>query len=458
MTQIHKADQLVANGATSQTRKARAIALRTLERVLDSVDAGKLLKSKVTLKGKQLHSGEFVFDLADFRHVYVVGGGKAAAKMAQALEEILSNRIAEGHVNVPHGDNTKTHIIKLHGASHPVPDEAGVEGARRMMEIAEKAKEDDLVIVLLSGGGSSLMSLPRGSVTLRDKQELTEKLLRSGASINEINVVRKHISGFKGGWLAKKAYPATVLNLIISDVVGDALEAIASGPTVPDPSTFSDAHSVLERYGVWETAPLSVKMLISDGEHDLLEETRKLGDECFRKVCSVVLGGCRTAAVAAVKSLKAEGLNTVLLTTSMEGEAKTVGAFLGSIAAEITSSGNPVPKPAAVVVSGETVVTVRGKGKGGRNQELALAAAPKLHSVDSAVVASLSTDGVDGPTDAAGAIVDGDTVERAKRLGLDVEQFLAENDSYGFFSRLGDLIVTGPTGTNVNDISLIIVL
>jgi glycerate-2-kinase len=248
------------------------------------------------------------------------------------------------------------------------------------------------------------------------------------------------------------------LNLIISDVVGDSLESIASGPTVPDPTTFADARRVLERYGLWEDAPASVRKLISDGEKGLVAETPKAGDPCFEKVYSVVLGNSRSAALAALHHLRSEGLNTLLLTSSLEGEARTAGTFLSSIAQEIAASGNPLPKPAGIVACGETVVTVRGKGSGGRNQELALSASLGLQNVEGAIIASVSTDGVDGPTDAAGAIADAKTVERAKRLGLEPEQFLAENDSYRFFSKLGDLIATGPTGTNVNDISLIIVL
>jgi glycerate 2-kinase len=458
MIQIRNRDKLIANGATRQLQKARTIAIQTLQHTLNAVNAEKLLKSKVSLKDGQLHAGAYTFELANFRNVCVMGGGKAAAHMALALEDILGRKITEGYVNVPRGVPHKTHIIELHAASHPVPDETGVTGTRKMMEIAEKAEKDDLVIVLISGGGSSLMPLPRDGVSLQDKRELTSNLLKSGASISEINVVRKHLSCFKGGWLATKAYPATVLNLIISDVVGDPLESIASGPTVPDPTTFADARRVLERYGLWKTAPLSVRKLIADGEEGLVEETPKPGDECFGKVHSVVLGNCRTAALAAVESLRSQGLNTLLLTSRLEGEARTVGTVLSSVASEITSSGNPMMRPAAVVVSGETVVTVRGTGKGGRNQELALSAATRLQGIDEAVVASLSTDGVDGPTDAAGAIVDGETVERAKVLGLDVEKSLAENNSFEVFSKLDDLIVTGPTGTNVNDISLIIIL
>ena len=458
MIQIRNKDSLIKKGEASLTQKARAIALRTLEHALNSVDAARLLRSGVTIENHQLHAGTCSFDLSRFRNVHVVGGGKASGSMALALEELLGKFLTDGFVNVPHGDEHETRIIKLHGASHPIPDEAGVTGTRRILETVERADEDDLVIALISGGGSSLMPLPRDGVSLQDKRELTDRLLKSGAKITEINAVRKHLSFFKGGWLAKKAYPATVLNLIISDVVGDSLESVASGPTVPDSTTFADARRVLLRYGLWENALSSIRKVISDGEKGLIAETPKAGDGCFEKVYSVVLGNSRSAALAALQHLRSEGLNTFLLTSSLEGEARTVGTVLSSVAAEIAASGNPVPKPAGVVASGETVVTIRGKGSGGRNQELALSAALKLQGIEGAVIASVSTDGVDGPTDAAGAIVDGETVERANRLGMKPEEFLAENDSYRFFSKLGDLIVTGPTGTNVNDISLIIIL
>jgi glycerate-2-kinase len=370
----------------------------------------------------------------------------------------LGKKITEGCLNVPHGDKTKTQVIKLNEASHPIPDAAGVSGAKRIMEISGKADKDDLVIVLISGGGSSLMPLPRNGVSLHDKRELTHGLLKCGATIDEINVVRKHLSSIKAGWLAKNAYPATVLNLMISDVVGDTLESIASGPTVPDSTTFADAKKILERYALWTNAPLSIRKLIMEGERGFIEETPKPGNECFEKVYSVVLGSCHSAALAAVEFLKTEGLNTLLLTSRLEGEARSVGTILSSIAAEIAFSGNPVPKPAAVVLSGETVVTVTGNGKGGRNQELALSAALRIRGIECVLLASLSTDGVDGPTDSAGAIVDGATVERGERLGLDAEKFLNENASYDFFSKLGDVIITGPTGTNVNDISVILIL
>jgi glycerate-2-kinase len=312
--------------------------------------------------------------------------------------------------------------------------------------------------MLVSGGGSSLMPLPRSDVTLEDKQNITELLLKSGARIYEINAVRKHISDFKGGWLAKKAYPASILNLILSDVVGDNLEAIASGPTVPDSTTFSDARRVLEKYCLWQNAPISVRKLLSAGEKGIVAETPKSDDPAFRRVHSFVLGNCRSAAAAACRHLRTSGLNTLLLTTTLEGEARFVGVMFGALANSIGSIGEPIPKPAAIVAAGETTVTVAGRGLGGRNQELVLGAAMKLNKIEGIVVASFSTDGIDGPTEAAGAIADTKTYSRAAELGLEPQRFLDQNDSYHFFTKLEDLIITGPTGTNVNDISVIIVL
>jgi len=451
---------LIGNGKIEGAKKARELALHSLEFALKAADPKTIVKSKLNLIGSYLKVENFSFDIDKFTNVYVVGGGKATGLMSEALEEILGTNIDEGTVNIPHGSLHKTKIIKLCEASHPLPDQASVEGTKRILSIAEKAQKDDLVICLISGGGSSLMSLPLDGITLEEKQELTRALLKSGATINEINSIRKHLSGFKGGWLAKKAYPATVLNIILSDVVGDPLDTIASGPTVPDQTTFTQAKGVLEKYKLWSKLPSSVRKIFEDGERGLIQETPKPKDSVFEKVHNVVVGNNRTATSAVCQFLKSHGLNTVLLTATLEGEAKCVGGILASIVNEIEVSGNPLSKPAAVVVGGETTVRVVGKGLGGRNQELALAAALHLkNNRDRAVVvASIGTDGVDGPTDAAGALVDGETYYRATELGLRPESFLAENDSYNFFSKLGDLIFTGKTDTNVNDISLIIAL
>jgi glycerate 2-kinase len=456
--QIRNKQQIIKNATTELTQKARTIALNTLEHALNSADAKSLTKAKVSLKNSTLTADNYSFDLKKLRNVYVVGGGKAGGSMTEAIEEVLGKRVTDGIVNVPYEDSHETSVIKLNSSGHPVPDEAGVAGTRAMLAIAERAEKDDLIICLISGGGSSLMPLPHNGISLRDKQKLTNALLKSGARISEISAVRKHISNFKGGWLATTAYPATILNLVLSDVVGDDMEVIASGPAVPDSTTFADARRVLEKYDLWKNTPVSIRRVLRDGEKGFIEETPKAGDPAFGKVYTALLGNRRLVSYAAVQYLKSEGLNTLMLTSTLEGEAKCIGTLLASIANEIALYGNPTPKPAAIVASGETTVTVKGKGIGGRNQELVLSTAFGLKDVDGVVVASLSTDGVDGPTDAAGAIVDGKTLVRASKKGLNAEEFLTDNDSYNFFSELGDVIVTGPTGTNVNDISLIIVL
>lgn len=458
MTKIRSMEQLIENGKTQLNRKARAVALKSLEYALNAIDPEQVLKSRVSLKDSVLEANGHSFDLKKFRNVYVVGGGKASGSMAEAMEQILGRHITDGFVNIPHSSRHRTKVVKLHETSHPIPHQSGIEGTQHMLEIAEQAKKDDLVVCLVSGGGSSLMPLPRDGISIADKRSITETLLKSGATVNEINTVRKHISDFKGGWLAKKAYPATILNLILSDVVGDPLDFIASGPTVPDPTTFSDAIKVLKKYGLWDKAPASVRRVLSEGEKGLIPETPKANDKAFKRVYNIVVGNNRSASLAVCESLKSAKLTTLLLTSTLEGEARHVGVMLASIAREVYVSGNPVPTPAGIVTGGETTVTVTGRGLGGRNQEIVLAAALTLGDMDGAVIASLSTDGVDGPTDAAGAIADGKTLVRAGEMRLSAEENLTENDSYNFFSKLGDLIFTGPTGTNVNDVSVIVVL
>jgi len=457
MITIANKERLLQNGETPLDQEARALALTSIESAVNDADPKRILESRFLLKNSTIKINSHSFDLQRFRRIYVIGGGKASGSMAEVVEQKLGRRIKDGLVIVPHGSKDKTDVIKLHEASHPIPDEAGVKGAKSILEMVREAKQDDLIICLISGGGSSLMPLPRDGIPIADKREITEALLKCGATIGEINTVRKHISDIKGGWLAKNAYPATIVNLILSDVVGDRLEFIASGPTVPDPTTFSDAITVLKKYALWDTTPKSIGKLLSDGENHLVPETPKPNDDAFKKVCNVIVGSNRTASLAAYKHLNSTGLNAVLLTSTLEGEARCVGAILASIAHEVSSSDNPVQKPAGIVAGGETTVTVTGKGIGGRNQELALAAALRLDGMDGVALASASTDGVDGPTDAAGAIVDGKTLVRARKMGLTPEGHLADNDAYSFFLQLGDLILTGPTGTNVNDVSTIVV-
>jgi len=457
MVSIKNAEALLANAQTSLGRRARELALNALNAALEAADPEAIIKSKIKRKGGLLKIENLSFNLDEFKNVFIVGGGKASGCMAAALEELLGDRIKEGAINVPYACPAyPTKRVKLQRARHPIPDVAGVKGARRMLDLVGKAEKDDLVICLISGGGSSLMPQPSGGVSLRDKGRVTDLLLKSGATIKEVNTVRKHISGLKGGWLAKKAYPATVVNLILSDVVGDPLDSIASGPTVPDPTTFKDAIEILKHHGLWTKTPSSVKKVLLNGEKGRVPETPKAGDKAFEKVHNIVIGNALTASVAAQKSFEGAGLNSLLLTSCLEGQARDVGTMLASMARETVSSGHPVPKPAGIVAGGETTVTVVGKGKGGRNQEIALGAALKIVDMDGVVIASISTDGVDGPTDAAGAVADGKTLLRAHDLRLNSRKFLSENDSYTFFSKLGDLIFTGPTGTNVCDVSVIV--
>ncbi|MCW3996146.1 MAG: glycerate kinase [Candidatus Bathyarchaeota archaeon] len=456
MIEIRNKRKLIENGETSLICRCRILALECLEHAVTAVEPRQLIKAKVKVEKSYLQLEGYTFDLRKFKHVYVVGGGKAGSKMAQAIEELLGKHVTAGAVNIPYGTKMETCIIGLNEAGHPFPDEAGVKGTVRIMELAEQAKENDLVICLISGGGSSLMPLPREGISLKDKQALTKALLKSGAEITEINIVRKHLSAFKGGWLAKKAYPATVLNLVLSDVIGDSLYSIASGPTVADPSTFSDARKILEKYDLWSNAPVSIRKIISEGEEGLLQETPKPDDLVFGKVYNVVIGNNQTACQAAVNYLRSEGFSTLLLTDTLNGEAKVAGEALAKFANDISVCNPSTPKLIGIVVGGETTVTVKGKGLGGRNQELALSAALNLNDAEECVIASFNTDGLDGPTDLAGAIVDGYTLRRARILGLNPKKYLENNDSYNFFFKLGDLINTGITGTNVNDIAVIL--
>ena len=448
MVQIRNKEQLIQNAETEFLLKARTLALNCLQAALDASDPKRLLSSKLKVENSLLLVEGHSFDLENFDHIYVVGGGKASGSMAEALEALLNGRISSGVVNVPNGDHSETSIIELNEASHPIPNEAGVTGANKMMELARKSGENDLIICLISGGGSSLMPLPRG-VSLSEKKLLTSDLMKSGAAINELNVVRKHLSSFKGGWLAKEAYPATVLNLLISDVVGDTLDLIASGPTVPDSSTFTEAMEILKKYRL-TARHAQISKAILQGANGLISETPKPGDPAFDKVFNIIIGSNRVALKAACESLSLEGLNTLLLADVLSGEAREAGEALALFAKNLKVTKNSIPVPAGIVAGGETTVTVSGKGIGGRNQEMALAGSLYLSDVENCVLASMGTDGVDGPTEAAGAIVDNLTCQRGKSFGLDQKESLDENDSFSFFSQLNDLILTGPTGTNVN--------
>lgn len=453
---IKNAERLIKNGSTPKLMRLRREALDLLEAALEAADPRRAVEEALKVEGRRLIAGEYEFNLDIYNRILIIGGGKASGMMAEALERKLGPLIEKGVVIIPRGVKGMFRLkrIKTMGASHPLPDERCVRAVGEMLKLLEDVDEETLILALISGGGSSLMTHPAEDVELEDLREISSRLMLAGARINELNAVRKHLSAIKGGRLAAKAYPATIVSLILSDVVGDPLDTIASGPTSPDTSTFRDAVEALERYDLWREAPPSVKMRLEAGLRGEVEETPKPGDPLFERVYNVVVANNYTAASSALRRAKALGYNSLLLSTRIEGESRIIGQLYASLAQEAASSGHPINPPAAIIAGGETTVTVRGSGKGGRNQELALASSLGLKGLE-AVVASIATDGVDGPTDAAGALVDGFTLERAEAKGLDPLDYLERNDSYSFFKAIGDLIETSPTGTNVNDITVI---
>ncbi len=396
-------------------------------------------------------------DLSRHRRILVVGAGKASGAMARALEEILGDRISEGLVVVKDGHTARTRKIKLVEAGHPIPDERGLRATNEILALARSAGADDLVIVLVSGGGSALTPCPAPPITLKEKQALTRLLLAAGANIKELNAVRKHCSLFKGGRLAQAASSASVLSLILSDVIGDPLNAIASGPTAPDQTTFKDALAILGRFGLRDKAPRAIVKHLERGARGEIPETPKADDPLFRRVQNRVIGNNALVVEAALRMAERIGFHAHLLTRSLEGEARDVAKEFSKRALKVRTSGKPVAPPACLIAGGETTVTVRGKGLGGRCQEFALAAALELHGMKDVLVLAAGTDGSDGPTQAAGALADGETVSRGQRRNLDARYSLDANNSYRFFSALGDLITTGPTNTNLLDLYLLLV-
>lgn len=450
-------DRILSNGKGVYS-KLRSDALTILGSALDAVDPKEAIYNKVKAKGSKLHVDGKTYDLARFRLVYLVGGGKAGGPMAEAVESLLGDRLTGGVVNILQGTEDKYHVnhVKLVGASHPVPDEAGVRGVEEMLSTVTGLTSNDLVIVIISGGGSALMPSPAEGITLDDLQTITGRLLKRGATINDLNAVRKHLDSFKGGQLAKRCQPAEVLSLILSDVVGDPLDTIASGPTAPDSTTWADAESVLKKYDSWESAPEPIRRRIEKGLVGEIPDTPKANDPAFSKTRNIVVANNSYAAEAASNMATELGYNSMILSTMVEGEARQVGSVYAGVAREVASRGRPIRVPAVIIIGGETTVDVKGSGKGGRNQEVALGAAKKIAGLP-CLVASLATDGLDGPTDSAGAIVDGSTVGKIAKLNLSIDDTLKNNDAYHLFEKIGDILITGPTGTNVNDLALILV-
>jgi glycerate 2-kinase len=429
----------------------RQHALQIFRAALQAADPYQAVLDWVSFDGQILKIARKRYRVADFDRIQVIGAGKASAAMASAIEHLLGRSVSGGLINVPDRIETRLRRVELQPCGHPIPDERGAEGARRMLEIARAAGPRDLLIALISGGASAMLPAPAPPLTLEGKQQLTRQLLACGATIHEMNAVRKHLSLIKGGQLAKAAFPARMHSLMISDVVGDDPEVIGSGPTVPDPSTVADAKRILKKYSITVTADIAAA----------LHETPKPGDPVFGHAPYGIIASNKQAIAAAAKCARELGYHTRVLSTTIQGETRDAAAQHAEIARRIIETGRPIRRPVCILSGGETTVTVRGNGMGGRNQEFVLAAILALDQAGSGAepvtILSAGTDGIDGPTDAAGAIADSSTLARAAALDLDARGFLDNNDSYHFFEPLNALLKTGPTGTNVADVRMLLV-
>lgn len=435
----------------------RADASEIFAAAVAAADPRRCVFEALHVDSERLLVGGRSYDLARFAEILVIGAGKATPAMAAAVEERLGDRITAGAINTKYGHAVLLQHIETTEAGHPLPDEAGVAGTLKMLELAGRCGDSTLLLCLFSGGGSALMPAPVPEISLAEKQQTTRELLACGATIGEINAVRKHLSRVKGGRLARLSHPAPTVSLMISDVIGDRLDTIASGPTYPDSTSFADCDAIFSRYGIGSRIPQAVLSCIEEGRLGNSADTPGAGEDCFRNTLNLVVGNNGLAVGAAERKARELGYEPLVLSSRIAGETREVAGVHVAIAEEAAAAGNPVAPPACIISGGETTVAVRGTGKGGRNQEFALAATLLLDGSEAITVLSGGTDGTDGPTDAAGAVCDGRTAARARDLGLDPDSFLDNNDSYHFFRPLGDLLMTGPTGTNVMDLRLMLV-
>ena len=459
MTSTHF-DPVILTPNPQQRRRILPI----LNAALDAVDPQVAVQHVVVCKDGQLSVGDRVYDLNAFRRIHVFSIGKAALPMTSALCGLLCDRVPQGIVLTKIGHTAGAQdlppSIAVVEAGHPVPTEAGAAASQKIAAQAAQAAHDDLVFCLVSGGGSALLTYPAAGLSLADLQVTTEALLRCGATIDQINTLRKHLEQLKGGQLARLAAPATLVTLVLSDVVGSPLDVIASGPAVPDSSTWADAWRVVERHSLQTTLPRPVIERLQAGLAGELPDTPKADDPIFATGQVMVVADNALAAEAAAEAARRGGFDAQVLTTFAEGEAREVARLAVALGREVATHSRPATPPACLILGGETTVTLKGRGMGGRNQELALAAALQLQDIphgDRIVVVSLATDGSDGPTNAAGGLVDAGTVARGVTAGLSAADHLAANDAYPFLLATNDLLLTGPTQTNVNDLIFIFV-
>jgi len=417
---------------------------------------GKLINDLITLRGSLLKIGYLSYDLEKISNIYIIGAGKASSAMAHYVESILGIRIKEGHIVTKYGHACKLKFLKVTEAGHPIPDLNSYRATGEVLQIADRAGEDDLVICLWSGGGSSLLADYPESSSPDEIALINEILVKCGADIREINAVRKHLSKVKGGQLARHIWPASAVSIIISDVIGDPPDIIASGPAVPDNSTFADALAVLEKYQLINEIPSGLLDYINDGVQGIRSDTPKPGDEIFSKTVTFLAGSNRSALQAAKIEAEKLGLTTFVITDSLTGDT---GNACTSIIDTITiyKNNSDLQKPICLLFGGETTVKVTGKGRGGRNQHLALTTAFRLQHIPGITLLAAGSDGNDGDTNAAGAVVDSNTINEALSMNIDPELYLNNFDSYNFFKKAGGHIRTGPTMTNVMDLIVVLI-
>lgn len=452
---IRDKQRLILNGQSRANKNARRLCLEALEEALGAIDPAESVSAQLRLSRDQLLVGNRSFPVP--KTISVLSVGKASLPMLAGALSVLGEHIYSGILVAPKTEKITglDKRISVFRTGHPIPDMEGVRAAKHVLGSIDRMRPDDLLLCLISGGASAMLPAPANDITLNDKKEITEQLIKSEASIHEINTVRRHLSELKGGRLVERCRAGRIISLIISDVPGNTLSDIASGLTAPDPTTFQDAMKVLRQYNLWDSARARVRDHLQRGSDGQILDTPKPGDRIFANVYNLIVADNRTACVAARSFLNRRSTPAIILTSSADMDARNLGKLLASVAKDGEAAGHLLKPSSALVLGGETTVDVKGSGKGGRNQEVALAALNGIAGLKGVVVAALGTDGVDGNSPAAGALVDGLSAARAARLGLRVRDFMVRNDSYNLFRKLGDAIITGPTGTNVGDIYLL---
>ncbi len=447
-------DQLIRNGTSSRNQKARNISLLALNAAVSAVDPSFCLRSALKMSDDRMYVNDFSLSLSRFKRIVVVSVGKASSSMMKTTLDILGNHNIQGILVVPKGQKIPRFDkrIEVFFAGHPLPDEQGMRAGERVISLAQSMRANELMVCLISGGASAMLPAPPSSIPLRDKTFVTSRLVRSKATIREINTVRRHLSQIKGGRLAEMCHASTIVSFIMSDVTGNPLSDIASGPTAPDPTSYRDAVEVLRKHGLWKNTPRSVKSYLSRGLEGKLPETPKTGSHIFGRVHNFIIADSHIACAGAKRAIESRRIPASIVSSTIDMDAKCMGKLLASIAADKRRLG----EHGALIFGGETTVDVHGDGLGGRNQETALWALEDVSGLDGVAIATMGTDGIDGNSKAAGAIIDGHSSERADRKKLDSKRFLERNDSFRFFRRLNDSLMTGRTGTNVGDIYLVI--